>query len=482
MKRPELIFNLISIPLDILALIAAGIASFYLRYQDQRFITGDLLGPVQFELSFNDFLIILLKVIPVMILIFAFLGLYAQRGSRRFLYEFNKIITGVSISASIVIVLFFFNQSIFPSRFIILSAWILSIVFLLIGRLILKSIQQRLFAKGLGLHKLALVNGYGKEAQVIESILSDKRYGYDVVIELPNDQNLFSQLTPLALDHQIDEIVQANPQADSELNLQLMNFARQHGLGFSYIPNLFEVQRNVIDLNNLKGVPVITLKNTPLDGWGKVTKRIFDIVASLICLIITIPLFIILGIAIKLDSRGPIFYGSIRVGQNKNFVFYKLRSMFTHLSVGDKYGKDQAQELLDQLIDSNDQNRKGPLFKIKDDPRVTRVGRFIRKVKVDEIPQFWNVLKGDMSMVGPRPHIPEQVDQYRATNGRILSIKPGIFGLTQISQITWPTLPFEEEVRLDTYYIENWSIFLDLSILARSLFMLFWAKKPKENY
>lgn len=251
---------------------------------------------------------------------------------------------------------------------------------------------------------------------------------------------------------------------------------------FSFVPNLFEVQRNVIELNNLKGVPVISLKNTPLDGWGKAMKRSLDIIVSSICLVITSPLFLILAIAIKLDSKGPVIYKAERCGRGKNFQFYKLRSMYAHLSVGEKYGKDEAKKILEELIQVNSENRSGPLWKIKDDPRVTKVGKFIRRTKLDEIPQFYNVLKGDMSMVGPRPHVPEQVDQYKATNGRVLSIKPGIFGFTQIAQSNWPTLPFEEEIRLDTYYIENWSIWMDLGILIKSFLLLFWDKKSKDNY
>ncbi len=317
---------------------------------------------------------------------------------------------------------------------------------------------------------------------LIKSILQNRKYGYDIVAELNNSDDLFPQLEALFAKQKIDEIVQTNHSITTETNLKLVAFTRLHGVQFSFVPNLFEVQRNVIELNNLKGVPVISLKNTPLDGWGKAMKRSLDIIVSSICLVITSPLFLILAIAIKLDSKGPVIYKAERCGRGKNFQFYKLRSMYAHLSVGEKYGKDEAKKILEELIQVNSENRSGPLWKIKDDPRVTKVGKFIRRTKLDEIPQFYNVLKGDMSMVGPRPHVPEQVDQYKATNGRVLSIKPGIFGFTQIAQSNWPTLPFEEEIRLDTYYIENWSIWMDLGILIKSFLLLFWDKKSKDNY
>lgn len=477
MKKSELVFNLLSIPFDALAIILAGVVSFYLRYQTNSFV-----GPVLFELSLSEFLLIMVRVVPVIILIFAALRLYSQTGTRRFLFELNRVVVGLSLAAFLTIILFFFNQSIFPSRFIILAAWAFSIIFVLISRWILKSIQRIFFFKGYGLHRLALINGAGTEAAVIKKVLQNRRYGYEVVAELDNNPELLNQLEKLFEKSRVDEIVQANHTANSDTNLSLVAFARRHGVQFSFVPNLFEVQRNVIELNNLKGIPVISLKNTPLDGWGKATKRGLDILVSSICLGLVSPIFLALAIAIKLDSPGPIIYSAIRVGRDRNFKFYKLRSMFTHLSVGEKYGKDQASELLNQLIKDNEGNRNGPLHKIKDDPRVTRVGKFLRRTKLDEIPQFWNVLIGDMSMVGPRPHLPEQVEQYRKSNGRVLSIKPGIFGYTQIAQSELPTLPFEEEIRLDTYYIENWSLRMDISILFKSFVILFWEKKPKDNY
>ncbi len=478
MKKTELIFNLISIPTDTLALLGAGIVAYQLRYQ-----SNNLVGPVLFDLALPDFMLILARVIPIVLLIFAILGLYSLRGTRRLWLEWSRVTVGLSLAAFLTIILFFFDQSIFPSRFIILAVWLLSIIFVLAGRMILKSIQQALFAKGYGLHRLAIINGSGKEAGIIKDILSKQRYGYTIVAELANDENLLHNLKELYQNQPFDEIVQSNHNTSAQDNLTLVAFSRQRGLQFSFVPNLFEVQRNIIELNNFQGIPIIGLKNTPLDGWGKLIKRVVDIIISLSCLIITAPLLLILAIAIKLDSPGPIIYSAIRCGQNgRPFKFYKLRSMFAHLSVGDQYGKDEARAYLEELIAISEEKRDGPLYKIKNDPRVTKMGRFLRRSKLDEIPQFWNVFLGDMSMVGPRPHLPDQVEQYRSTNGRVLTIKPGIFGFTQIAQSAWPTLPFEEEIRLDTYYIENWSLWVDLQILAKSFLILFWEKKSREDF
>lgn len=477
MKKTELIFNLISIPMDIAALIAAGMVSFYLRFHFTEYV-----GPVLFDLNFSDAASALVKVIPLLLLIFALLGLYNLRGTRRFIHEFNRILVGTSLGMLFGVVLFFFNQSIFPSRFIILAAWILSIIFILLGRFLLKQIQELTFARGYGLHKLVLVNGHGMESRIIQQALKDRSHGYEIVGELSNGNNLINELEQLSAKFHLDEIMQADPSASSFENLQLVEFARRKGIHFSFVPNLFEVHQNSVEINNLTGVPIISLKNSPLDGWGKVIKRILDIIVSSICLIITSPLFLIIAILIKLDSPGRIIYAAERCGRRETFWFYKFRSMYAHLSVGANFGNKEAEEYLQTLIDSNDANRSGPLYKIKDDPRVTPIGRFLRRSKLDEIPQFWNVLKGDMSMVGPRPHLPDQVEKYRNRYGRMFSVKPGIFGLTQIGQIAYPALPFEEEVRLDTYYIENWSLWLDITILAKSFYLLMAGQGSKENY
>jgi exopolysaccharide biosynthesis polyprenyl glycosylphosphotransferase len=478
MKRSELIFNLITIPVDALALLGAGVVSFYLRGH-----TLSLVRPLATHLDSGDFVILVLKIIPILLVIFGLLGLYNLRGTRRFIHEFNRIVVGVSLGLMAIFILFFFNQTIFPSRFIILAAWGFAVVFVLLGRFVLKGFQQFLFSHGYGLHRLVIINGEGMEAEIIQKILKNRSYGYEIVSELAYSQDTVSDLENLYYARQIDEIIQANPKLPDEANLRLVEFARNKGLQFSFVPNLFEVQRNAVELNNFKGVPVVSLKNTPLDGWGKVAKRLTDIIASLGCLIITLPIFIAVAVAILIDSRGKIVYSAQRGGRGKDFKFYKFRSMYSHLSVGKEYGGDEAEKVRQGLWKQSARGGEdGPLLKVKDDPRVTRVGKLIRKTKLDELPQFWNVLKGDMSMVGPRAHVLDEVDRYRNRYRRMFSIKPGIFGLSQTAQLTWPDLPFEEEIRLNIYYIENWSLWWDIKILIKTFYTLFFVKKPKEDY
>ena len=478
MKRAELIFNLVSVPVDALMLLLAGVVSFDLRERFTHFV-----GPIVYQLNLSQFLLVVEKITPAMLVIFAFLGLYNLRGTRKFLEEFAKIVIGISLGLLLVILLFFFNQSIFPSRFIILATAGLGIVFVFLGRTILRYIQQTLFFRNIGLHKLVIVNGNDSNAPIIEQIYKNKRYGYEVTHELRYNEGVFGQLEQLYEQHRIDEILQANPGLSDENNLKLVQFARNKGLSFSFVPNLFEVQRNAVEMYSVRGIPVIGLKNTPLDGWGQVAKRIMDVFAAAVCLIITSPLFLIVAIAIKIDSRGKVIYSALRGGRGKDFEFYKFRSMYSHLSVGEGYGGSEAEKIRQELWKQNDRGGEdGPFLKIKHDPRVTPVGRFLRRTKLDEIPQFWNVLVGDMSMVGPRAHVLDEVGRYRDRYRRMFSIKPGIFGMSQIAQVTWPDLPFEEEIRLNTYYIENWSLWLDVKVLAKSFYLIIFGSQSKEDY
>lgn len=480
MKKSELFFNLISVPVDSFSLFLAGVVSFKLRQTQQSL---DIIGPIKNDLTLTQFTGIIYQIIPAVVLIFALVGLYNLKSTRRFVSEFGKILVGISSGLFLVILLFFFNHDLFQSRFIILSSWGVGIIFVVFGRLILKQIQILLFKSNFGLHKLIIITRTGSNLSLIERIVKNVNHGYKIVAELPFTEDIFTKLENFKNENQIDEILQADTSLSDQANLKLVEFARNRGLKFSFVPNLFEVQRNIVETDNLNGIPVITLKNTPLDGWGKVAKRVLDIILSLVCIVLTLPVFLVVWLAIKIDSEGKAIYSAERGGRGKNFQFYKFRTMYSHLSVGEKYGGAKAEKIRSELWKQNDRGgESAPFLKIKDDPRVTKVGKFLRRTKLDEIPQFWNVLMGDMSMVGPRAHVLDEVARYKASYQRMFSIKPGIFGLSQMAQVSWPDLPFEEEIRLNTFYIENWSVYLDIKILTQSFFLLFFKSKNEGDY
>lgn len=239
---------------------------------------------------------------------------------------------------------------------------------------------------------------------------------------------------------------------------------------FYHISEWYFLEDVVYSPENIDSIIALEYKHSKLDWRSIVLKKLFDIVLSLTLIIIGLPFMIIIAIAIKIDSSGPIFYKSQRVGkQNKLFNFFKFRSMYTHLSVG--YGGKEADELYQQLIASDANVRQWILPKIANDPRITKVGRFLRKTSLDELPQLFCVLRGTMSLIGPRPHLAEEVKKYASRQKRLLSIKPGITGYAQV--FGRDNLDFEEEAKLDLYYIQNRSLFLDIYIILSTFGVVF---------
>jgi exopolysaccharide biosynthesis polyprenyl glycosylphosphotransferase len=249
---------------------------------------------------------------------------------------------------------------------------------------------------------------------------------------------------------------------------EVLEFCRANQLGFKMTPDLFLVRSYHVKVETVSGVPIMEFRRSPLDGWGRIIKRLVDLVGSTILIILTSPLMLISAIFVKITSKGPILYVQERVGLEKNFQFYKFRTMKTEYCLGEDYGGQKAQKMFKKLSKHNEAD--GPIFKLKDDPRLTLVGRLLRKTSIDELPQFFNVLRGNMSLIGPRPPIPEEVKQYTNWQRRRLGVKPGITGLWQVSGRS--EVSFDEWVKLDAYYIENWSLWLDFQIFLKTIWVV----------
>jgi exopolysaccharide biosynthesis polyprenyl glycosylphosphotransferase len=227
------------------------------------------------------------------------------------------------------------------------------------------------------------------------------------------------------------------------------------GTSFKLIPDLYELSLSRIDMDTIEGIPLIGIKQVSLNIWQGLITRLIDIMVSAAVLIIGLPLWLFLALAIVLTSPGPIIFKQTRIGLNgRSFQIYKFRSMY----------KDADQRLA-QLLSQNE--ARGPIFKMKNDPRVTPIGKFLRSTSLDEIPQFINTLKGEMSLVGPRPALPREVAQYEEWQKGRLAIKPGLTGLWQVRGRS--NLTFGEGVLMDLYYIENWSLRLYIQILLRTI-------------
>lgn len=478
MKRSELFFSFLLVPLDFLMIVSAGISAYYIRYAE--FMQG--LRPVIFNLPFGEYLKIVLLFSFLWVVIFAFAGLYAIKGARRLINEIYKVILACSTGLMLIVILIFIRRELFDSRFIVLAAWILAIIFISFARILVRLLQRALFKSGVGVHKVILVGNSKTTDNLICEFSSNKNSGYEVVKRL-RDFNLETaqELAEYLKIMEADELMQSDPNLSKAETLRLYDFADEYNLSFKYAADLLGTKVLKTEVQEIAGIPVVEVKKTPLDGWGRIIKRIFDIAVSIILIIFLSPALILMALCIKLDSRGPVFYLDYRSGQyNRKFLFYKFRSMVAHLCDGEgPHGTKEGNDILNKLIADEKLNTRlsDPLHKIKNDPRITRVGKFIRKWSIDELPQLFNVLKGDISLVGPRPHMTLETARYEHHHKKVLTIKPGITGLAQISGRS--DLTFEDEVKLDTYYIENWTLALDLAILLRTPLAILKSRKAE---
>jgi exopolysaccharide biosynthesis polyprenyl glycosylphosphotransferase len=447
MKKADLIFLAVLVPVDYITVVLAGLVVYYLRFS-----ALETLRPVIYEIPLQQYLKLILLVGFVWLFSFAISGLYSEVRPR-FSREVGKIFIGCSLATMFVILFIFFSRELFSSRFIILAGWFISIIFVSLGRFFVHLIKLMTFRQRRGLEPILILGKDGVHEDFVQFLENNPTLGYRVLDRVSSVDEIFKKWKERARD--VSQIIQVDPNISQEEILKLVDFCNEHQIIFKYVANLFGARSSNIRIESLAGVPVVEIRRTALDGWGRIVKRLFDIVVSLILLILCLPLFIVVSIIIVLDSPGFPFVALERVGvRGKIFRLYKFRSM---IKGADKMKKD--------LLRFSE--RQGPLFKMKNDPRITRVGKFIRQTSIDELPQLINVLKGEMSLVGPRPHEPGEVSLYERYQKQLLTIKPGMTGLAQISGRS--NLPFEEEARLDIYYIENWSFLRDVEIILKTI-------------
>ncbi|EKD49191.1 MAG: undecaprenyl-phosphate glucose phosphotransferase [uncultured bacterium] len=464
MKKSELAFGVIQVPVDYIMIVGAAFLTYYLRFKTD--LAGD--APLLFDLRQYTYVVLIVGL--VWLVFFSIAGFYNLRRSQRLVDELYRAFLGVSAGTMAIIIFIFLRKELFfSSRFIIIATWIFAVIFVTLGRFIVRRIQVALYKKGIGVNRVVVVGKDRASGIIVNDLSSSSKKGYMVlkVFASPNSlqetRKLLEEFEKLNEKYQMDQIIQTDPKISRGSVVRLINFADDKKIIFKYAPDLFQTEATNIEVRPVAGIPLVELKRTPLDGWGRVAKRVMDIIGSLLLIIFSSPIMISEAVAVKLGSKGPIFFKIKRIGQNgEPFLYFKFRSM---IDGAEKLRYDPSfRRKVEDL-------RKGsPMVKYKDDPRITRVGKFIRQTSIDEFPEFFNVFIGKMSLVGPRPHEVEEVAKYKKHHRKVLTLKPGITGLPQISGRS--DLDFEEEVRLDTYYIENWSFKLDLYILLKTPFIL----------
>lgn len=467
MKKLESILAFIKLPLDYLLLVLAGFSAYFLRFSD--FI--NMRWPAVFvkNLTWHKYWPLVLIVAGGWVIIFALNGLYHMNPNRKLLQDLKRIFfSGCAGFAAITAYLFFSLQK-FDSRFLILSSSILAIIYVSLGRVIIKAIKTSFYKHGVGLRNTAIIGKEKVGLEIAESLKNKLAFGYKVI-------GVYESLTDTVkaelLNSNLDEIIFTDPNSTETEAITTIDFANENHITFKYSADLFATVTSNMVVSTIAGVPIIELRRTRLYGWGSFLKRFVDILGAIILIIISSPLYLFCILGVLIETGRPVIYKNERVGKNgRKFFTLKFRSMYQKDSTGAQFGQSGEDALKKEAeLIKNQSIKVGPVYKIKNDPRVTRFGKFMRRWSLDELPQFFNVLKGEMSLVGPRPHQPREVDKYEKAHRQILTIKPGITGLAQISGRS--NLEFKEEAQLDIFYIENWSLITDLIILIKTPFIV----------
>ena len=462
MKRSEIFFSALQVPADFAMIILAASTAYFLRGMPMFH------GYVSrvFEISFENYLRFTLTVTPLILLILAFEGLYTMRATRSFGKEAYGVLRAVSLGLIVLVLAVFINREWFSSRFVILVSWAFAVLYVIIARYLIRLVQRWfLVHRGMGIHRVLLI-GTNKKMYALRRLLTRRKaLGYRVVDHI--DTASVSHIKELRQEKGIDEIVVGDPTLTDDEQEKLFDYCQIHNITYKYFPTTLQTQSYTMKIWN--GEPIIEFSHTPLDGWGRIIKRSYDIVAGFLLTVIFSPAMLVIAFLIKLeDPHGPIIYKNERIGENgQKFFVYKFRYMLWKYCVTHENPHfDEAVVFEKQLIEERNSRKGGVLYKIKDDPRKMKVGAWIERFSLDELPQFFNVLQGTMSLVGPRPHQEREVARYSEYHRRLLTMRPGVTGMAQVSGRS--DLAFEDEYLLDVFYIENWSLWLDIVICLKT--------------
>lgn len=384
--------------------------------------------------------------------VFNLTGFYRETRSAVLIDELARIIWGITAASLLLFGLLFLYRGFWFSRLLILNAWWGAIFLIGASRAASFYLRKYLYRRGIGLSRVLVLGRDETSEALYNKFQKDLSLGYVPVGFVDADPHKIKQAI---LSSRADELIIASSSLSHQAILDIITECEVLNIKFKIIPGMLELIASRVDVNEIGGIPLITVSEIGLSGIKAFIKRLFDVILSGLLLVLLLPLFLVAAILIKLGSSGPVFFIQKRVGKGgRVFGCIKFRSMVK-----------EAPAIFEQIKGQSE--TKGHIFKMKEDPRVTRIGKFIRKFSIDELPQLFNVLKGEMSLVGPRPPIPHEVEKYSSWHKKRLRITPGITGLWQVSGRS--LLPFDDMVQLDIYYIENWSLWLDIKILFRTV-------------
>ena len=460
-------YSLILICADVITLLLAFTLAYVIRVQiDHR--------PLLNTVYAVDYLWAFLIIVPLWVLIFAVLGLYSSSTYNRRLVEWGKIAIGAFIGILLIIGWEYVSQKhLFPARLVAAYALVISFSLLVFERELMRLSRSILFRFGRGIRRVLIVGNSAATRDIADNMSFTSRSGYKIVaiagparvvppgLDVIHFTSIDSALAQLR-DLRITTIIQTDLYDSSERNQRVLNAAQVNHISYSFIPGdpEFYTGKNTVDV--FLGYPMISVSQTPLIGWGAIAKAVFDKITSCILLIVLSPLFLLLIVLQKILNPGPVFYVSKRLSQFSQPVqLIKFRSM------GATYGKKDASLEFEDMGRPDLAKEYQTHRKVTNDPRITRFGQFLRKTSLDELPQIYNVFRGDLSLVGPRPILPQEAKFSRSRTALLHSVKSGVTGLWQVSGRS--NLSFEERIELELFYAQNWSFWLDIKILFKTI-------------
>lgn len=460
----SLVYSLLLVICDFFALVLAFVGAYVLRVSISH-------EPLPYQIPATTYLTIFLAILPFWILIFALLGLYRSDTYERRFNELGRLFIGSFIGLLFVIFWNFVSlDPIFPAKLVPFYGFILGFFFLVLFRNILRAGRFYLFGHGINITNILIIGNTPISDELVTSLKNSKRSGYQV-LGIVGDKRRAHRADYTTFDEALEQIdpralhgiVQTELYPNETRNHEILEYAQTHHLSYRFVPGNTELFVGNISVELFRSsIPVIAVHQTALLGWGRVIKRVFDLVITIPLIILMSPVMLVLALLVKLEDNGPVFFRQTRLTRfNREFKVFKFRTLnpaYNGLSPEEGFAKMGRPDLLQTF-------RANGNFLPKD-PRNTRIGNFMRATSLDELPQLLNVLRGDLSLVGPRALVPADLATHEKRH-TILSVKSGITGLAQVSGRNH--LPIEERRKLDVYYAQNWTFWLDLIILLKTV-------------
>lgn len=469
-NNSSLIYGLVLMVGDFLALVAAFAGAYILRVSLSH-------TPIAEPVQALTYLGIFLALIPFWILIFALLGLYSSSIQEKRFNELGRLAVGSFIGLLFVIgYAYVVNKTIFPARLVPVYGFILAFTFLAIFRNVARALRAYLYKYDVGITNILIVGNTKIAKELVESLSNSQVSGYRIVgivgskLHTPGRYphipvfDSFAAAVKKTKASDIHSIVQTELYVDVDRNNEVLDFAQTNHIAYRFVPGNSELFVGNIAVELFRSqIPVIAVHQTALIGWGRIVKRLTDLVIGGLAFIVSLPFMVILALLVKLfDPRGPIFYKDRRLTRfGGNIKIYKFRShkaKYSGLTPEQAFSEMGKPELIKTYRRGGDH--------IPNDPRISLIGRFLRYTSLDELPQLINIVKGDISLVGPRALQPHELEKHDKKD-LILAVKSGLTGLAQVSGRR--NISTDERRKLDLYYVQNWSLWLDLVILAKTV-------------